>query len=107
MSMSSGTEARPRGRSRGTGEGVPDNEKATTIIRPTTGWVGLKLGDVWRYRELVGFLAWRDLSVRYRQTAIGILWAVVQPFFTMVVFSVVFGHLAGLKSGGLPYPLFA
>jgi lipopolysaccharide transport system permease protein len=107
MSMSSGTEARPRGRPRGTGDGLPDSEKPTTVIRPTTGWVGLKLGDVWRFRELVGFLAWRDLSVRYRQTAIGILWAVVQPFFTMVVFSVVFGHLAGLKSGGLPYPLFA
>jgi lipopolysaccharide transport system permease protein len=62
---------------------------------------------LWAYRELIGFLAWRDLHVRYRQTAIGVLWAVIQPFFTMIIFTVVFGHLAGLKSEGLPYPLFA
>lgn len=78
-----------------------------TVIRPVKGWVSLRLRDLWQYRELIGFLAWRDISVRYRQTAIGLLWAVIQPFFTMIVFSIVFGHLAGLESGGVPYPVFA
>lgn len=82
-------------------------EKPLTVIRPQEGWRALNLAELWRSRELVGFLAWRDMQVRYRQTAIGVVWAIAQPFLTMVIFSVVFGHLAGLKSEGLPYPLFA
>lgn len=81
--------------------------KSRTLIRPSSGWAAINVGELWRARELIGFLAWRDLHVRYRQTAIGVLWAVIQPFFTMVVFTVVFGHLAGLKSEGVPYPIFA
>jgi lipopolysaccharide transport system permease protein len=77
------------------------------VIVPQRGWVSLRLRELWEARELVVFLAWRDLNVRYRQTAIGVLWAIMQPFFTMVVFSVVFGHLAHLQSEGLPYPIFA
>lgn len=61
--------------------------------------------DLWRYRELFYFLAWRDVLVRYKQTAIGIAWALIQPFLTMVVFTVVFGNLAKLPSGGVPYPI--
>ncbi|MEB3273691.1 MAG: ABC transporter permease [Prochlorothrix sp.] len=62
--------------------------------------------DIWRYRELFYFLAWRDILVRYKQTAIGVAWALIRPFLTMVVFSVVFGRLAGLESeGGAPYPI--
>lgn len=106
--MSSGTESQPRAGSRRACEDRAHGvEKPVTVIRPAKGWVPIRLGDVWEYRELVGFLAWRDINVRYRQTAIGVLWAIIQPFSTMVVFSIVFGHLAGLKSGGLPYPLFA
>ncbi len=61
--------------------------------------------DLWRYRELFGFLSWRDILVRYKQTAIGIAWSVIRPFLTMVVFTVVFSKLAGLPSGGVPYPI--
>ncbi len=61
--------------------------------------------DLWRYRELLYFLAWRDILVRYKQTAIGIAWALIRPFLTMVVFSIVFGALAKLPSGGAPYPI--
>ena len=61
--------------------------------------------DLWRYRELFYFLAWRDLLVRYKQTAIGVLWAVIRPLTTIVVFTVVFGKLAGLPSNGVPYPV--
>jgi lipopolysaccharide transport system permease protein len=76
-------------------------------IRPTRGFVGLKLGELWDYRELLLFLAWRDIKVRYKQTALGAAWAVIQPFFTMVVFSLFFGRLAKMPSDGLPYPVFA
>ena len=77
------------------------------IIRPSRGWVLLRLGDLWEYRELLYFLVWRDIKVRYKQTILGAAWAVVQPFFTMVVFSIVFGRLAKIPSDGLPYPVFA
>jgi len=75
-------------------------------IRPHTGWVALRLGDLWAYRELLYFLAWRDVKVRYKQTALGAAWAVLQPLLTMVVFSVFFGRLARVPSDGLQYPLF-
>ena len=76
------------------------------VIQPSRGWVPLRLGELWAYRELLFFLVWRDLKVRYKQTALGAAWAIIQPFFTMVVFSVFFGRLAGLPSDGVPYPVF-
>ena len=76
-------------------------------VEPSRGWVSLKLGELWAYRELLYFLVWRDIKVRYKQTALGALWAVIQPFFTMVVFSLFFGRLAGVKSDNVPYPIFA
>ncbi|ODS31154.1 MAG: ABC-transporter involved in LPS biosynthesis Wzm [Candidatus Scalindua rubra] len=79
----------------------------TTVIKPTKGWVSLRLRDIWEYRELLYFLTWRDIKVRYKQTALGALWAIIQPFFTMVVFSLFFGRLAKIPSDGVPYPLFA
>jgi lipopolysaccharide transport system permease protein len=79
----------------------------TIIIRPSRGWIPLRLGSLWEYRELLYFLVWRDIKVRYKQTVLGAAWAIIQPFFTMVVFSIVFGRLAKLPSDGLPYPIFA
>lgn len=79
----------------------------TVVIEPTRGWVSLQLADLWRYRELLYFLVWRDVKVRYKQTILGAAWAIIQPFFTMVVFSVFFGKLAKMPSDGVPYPIFA
>jgi lipopolysaccharide transport system permease protein len=84
----------------------PQREKPHLVIRPSHGWVPVRLGDLWRYRELVGFLAWRDISVRYKQTALGVAWAVVQPFLAMLVFVLFFGHIAGFKTADVPYPLY-
>jgi homopolymeric O-antigen transport system permease protein len=81
-------------------------DRTWTVIRPTRGWVALQVSELWRYRELVYFLIWRDVKVRYRQTALGVAWAVLQPLLSMVVFSLFFGRLAGLQSEGLPYPVF-
>jgi homopolymeric O-antigen transport system permease protein len=78
-----------------------------TVIEPTTGWVSLKLQELWEYRELVYFLIWRDVKVRYKQTVLGAAWAVIQPFFTMVVFSLFFGKLGNIPSDGIPYPIFS
>lgn len=78
-----------------------------TVIRPGRGWAGLGLGELWRYRELVYFLIWRDVKVRYKQTLLGAAWAILKPLLSMVIFSIVFGRLAGLDSDGLPYPVFA
>jgi lipopolysaccharide transport system permease protein len=75
-------------------------------IEPSRGWVPLNLGELWRYRELLYFLVWRDVKVRYKQTALGAAWAVLQPVATMVVFSLFFGGLAKVPSDGVPYPLF-
>lgn len=69
--------------------------------------MSLKLDELWEYRELLYFLCWRDIKVRYKQTALGAAWAIIQPFFTMVVFSLFFGRLAQIPSDGIPYPLFA
>src|SRR5437667_1248532 len=80
---------------------------APVRIQPSTGWVSLGIGELWRYRELIYFLTWRDLKVRYKQTALGAAWAILQPIVTMVVFSVIFGNLAKVPSDGLPYPIFA
>lgn len=84
-----------------------EGRDAGTVIRPSKGWAALDLAALWRYRELIFFLSWRDIKVRYKQTALGIAWAVIQPVSTMVVFSLFFGQLAGIPSDGLPYPIFA
>jgi lipopolysaccharide transport system permease protein len=78
-----------------------------TVIRPSQGWVSLKLHELWEYRELLYFLTWRDIKVRYKQTVLGAAWAIMQPFFTMVVFSLFFGRLAKVPSDGIPYPIFS
>ena len=77
------------------------------IIRPSKGFLRLNLKDVWAYRELLYFLVWRDIKVRYKQTALGAAWAIIQPVMTMVVFSIFFGRLAKVPSDGIPYPVFA
>src|SRR5712671_5375937 len=76
-------------------------------VQPSKGWLELKLGEVWKYRELLYFLVWRDLKVRYKQTVLGAAWAILQPFLTMLVFSLFFGKLAKMPSDGVPYPIFA
>jgi len=83
------------------------HDPAVTVIAPRRGWTSLGLGELWAYRELLYFLTWRDIKVRYRQTVLGAAWAVLQPFLTMVVFSLFFGKLAEVPSDGLPYPLFS
>jgi lipopolysaccharide transport system permease protein len=76
-------------------------------IEPSKGWVSLKLRELWEYRELLYFLIWRDVKVRYKQTVLGAAWAIIQPFLTMVVFSVFFGKLAQIPSDDIPYPIFS
>jgi lipopolysaccharide transport system permease protein len=76
-------------------------------IQPSRGWMSLRLRDLWEYRELLYFLTWRDIKVRYKQTAVGAAWAIIQPFFTMVVFTLFFGRLAKIPSEGVPYPIFS
>jgi lipopolysaccharide transport system permease protein len=87
--------------------GVPLQEDRIVLIRPTSGWQFLDLKELWEYRELIYFLTWRDIKVRYKQTAIGIAWAVLQPLAMMAVFTLFFGRLAKIPSEGIPYPLFA
>jgi lipopolysaccharide transport system permease protein len=77
-----------------------------TAILPPKGWAPLELGELWKFRELLFFLTWRDIKVRYKQTALGAAWAILQPVLSMIVFSVVFGGLAKLPSEGIPYPIF-
>ncbi len=76
-------------------------------IQPSKGWVALRLGELWEYKELLYFLTWRDVKVRYKQTALGAAWAILQPVLTMVVFSLFFGKLAKMPSDGVPYPIFS
>lgn len=76
-------------------------------IKPRGAWASLPLRDLWAYRELLYFLVWRDIKVRYKQTALGAAWAILQPVLTMAIFSVLFGKLAGIQSDNIPYPLFA
>lgn len=82
-------------------------EDEVLFITPTRGWSALNLMELWRYRELVYFLIWRDIKVRYKQTALGAAWAIIQPFFTMVVFTIFFGRLAKVPSDNVPYPIFS
>src|SRR5579883_1890874 len=77
------------------------------IIRPSRGWLRINFRELWQYRELLYFLVWRDIKVRYKQTALGAGWAIIQPLFTMLVFSLFFGRLAKVPSDGIPYPLFS
>ncbi|MBI4640643.1 MAG: ABC transporter permease [Candidatus Tectomicrobia bacterium] len=87
---------------------MPDNTQSPTlIIQPSKGWMAINFQELWEYRELLYFLTWRDIKVRYKQTVLGAAWAIIQPFFTMVVFSIFFGKLARMPSDGLPYPIFA
>lgn len=86
-----------------------NNSSAAPFIRlqPSNGWVSLRIRELWEYRELLYFLVWRDIKVRYKQTVLGASWAIIQPFFTMVVFSLFFGKLAKVPSDGIPYPIFS
>jgi lipopolysaccharide transport system permease protein len=85
---------------------IKDNERKS-IIKPSHGWAALNLRDLWLYRELIFFMTWRDLKVRYKQTLLGASLAILQPFLTMVVFSIFFGTLAKVPSDGVPYPIFS
>ena len=76
-------------------------------IERSQGWVALQLKELWAYRELLYFLIWRDVKVRYKQTALGVAWAIIQPLFTMILFSLFFGRLGKIPSDGIPYPLFS
>ena len=83
------------------------SESPMIVVKPSKGWISLNLDELWEYRELLYFLTWRNIKVRYKQTVLGAAWAIIQPFFTMVVFSLFFGKLAKVPSDGIPYPIFA
>ncbi len=83
------------------------SKSSKIVITPSHGWLSLNLAELWRYRELLYILAWRDVKVRYKQTVIGIAWAIIQPFFSMVVFSLFFGRLTQMPSDQIPYPIFS
>ena len=89
-----------------TTDAAVDPDVRVIEIEPSRGWEALDLQGVWEYRELVWFLIWRDIKVRYKQASLGIAWAVIQPVMTMLVFTLIFGRLAQLPSDGLPYPVF-
>ena len=78
-----------------------------TRRQPSTGWARPKFRELWKFRELLYFFAWRDIKVRYKQTIMGVLWAIIQPLFSMVIFSLFFGRLANVPSDGVPYPIFS
>jgi lipopolysaccharide transport system permease protein len=86
--------------------GHAPRSEAVVRIAPSRGWISLKLADLWEYRELLYFLTWRDIKVRYKQTVLGAAWAVLQPLATMAIFSLFFGRLAKMPSDGIPYPVF-
>jgi lipopolysaccharide transport system permease protein len=86
---------------------IDDAEPWDQVIRPASGWVPLELRELWAYRELLYFLVWRNIKIRYKQTVLGAAWAIVQPLFTMLAFAIFFGRLAGIPTNGVPYPLFA
>jgi len=84
------------------------NEKMKEIVlEPPHSWFNLHLNELWEFRELLYFLVWRDIKVRYKQTVLGATWAIIQPLFTMIIFSVIFGKFAKLPSDGIPYPVFS
>jgi lipopolysaccharide transport system permease protein len=88
-------------------EAAAQRETPIVRIEPSRGWMRLQLGELWQYRELLYFLVWRDVKVRYKQTFFGVAWAILQPLMTMLVFTIFFGRLAQVGSDGLPYPLFS
>jgi len=88
-------------------EQVGRTASPVTVIRPPKGWIPVNLRELWAYRELLYFFTWRDIKVRYKQTLFGFAWAVIQPLFTMIIFSLFFGALAKIPSEGIPYPLFS
>jgi len=102
-------------RERGATHGMPVVTKISTFVAPTIDphtrervhLIRDSIGDLWRYRELLYFFAWRDVKVRYRQTFLGVTWAVIQPLFAMIMFSIIFGRLARVPSNGIPYPIFS
>ena len=98
--------ARPRKLAIDTGESTIIEAVPPVMVRPGGGWTSLGLRELWEYRELLYFLVWRDIKVRYKQTILGGAWAIIQPFFIMIVFSIFFGRLARVPSDGLPYPVF-
>ncbi len=85
----------------------PHNTVYHLVIEPKRSWTALNIGDLWSYRELLYFLTWRDVKVRYKQTALGAAWAIMQPLFNMLLFTFLFGKLAKMPSDNIPYPLFA
>src|ERR1700730_1928914 len=85
----------------------PVDDRPVTVIRPANGWHLINVRELWRFRELIYFLAWRDVKVRYKQTILGAAWAVLQPAMMMVVLSIIFQRMVEVSSGALPYPLFA
>ena len=89
------------------GSGSPDSQIPTIVIRPPRKWVPVDFKELWEYRELLYFFTWRDVKLRYKQTGLGIAWAIIQPLFLMIVFSLFFGGLAKIPSDGIPYPLFS
>src|SRR5262245_15543291 len=88
---------------------LASNQEPLPLIRiqPSRGWASLRLRELCEYRALLYFLAWRDIKVRYKQTLLGAAWAIIQPFMTMIVFSLFFGRLAQIPSDGIPYPIFS
>jgi lipopolysaccharide transport system permease protein len=91
---------------RATSRMPPASDVSTTVIEPSSTWSALHLGELWKSRELIYFLMWRDIKVRYKQTAIGAGWAVLQPLITVLIFSLLLGRYAHLPTGGVPYPIF-
>jgi len=83
------------------------NNNESANIKPLKGWLGINFKELWEYRELLYFLLWREIKVRYKQTVLGILWAIIQPFFLMVLFSFFFGRFIKMPSAGIPYSLFS
>jgi lipopolysaccharide transport system permease protein len=86
---------------------VDEYTAPVTIIRPQRGWVSIDLRELWAYHELLYFFVWRDIKVRYKQTVLGFVWAILQPLFMMIVFTLFFGTLAKVPSENIPYPLFS
>ncbi len=87
-------------------QALPCQNESVRTIEPLRGWIAIDWGELWDFRELLFFLTWRDLKIRYKQTVLGSAWAILQPFMTMIVFSIFFGRLAKIPSDGIPYPVF-
>jgi lipopolysaccharide transport system permease protein len=84
-----------------------DSRDIELLIAPPEGWCPIDFKELWAYRELFGFMVWRDVSVRYKQSVLGILWALLTPLITMVIFSIIFGRVAKIQTDGIPYPIFS